>query len=351
VSSLDDAGGDVGLLGSVVPVGCGLLVAWSMLTSFERNNTTQVSWSTVHVSFDGSLAGPARAHPSLTQIYGKDPFNGTIELAANAGGVGALVNDETGCLFLPLDATGADRGPVSALPGVQCVSLAGAGASGFSYLTGNMSPTSLVTLDATGAVTANRALGDPVPREVWGRLSRSDGSFLLETSYSDSVGINFTSWLQPFDSVGDALSPPVTTDAETAPLLATTTASGALAAWEWSGSAAFQAIDANGAPAGPIVREPVPVAQAPFIETIAPMSSGDVLLVIIGDEQTGGTWPVYVQQRAPDGTARGPLSTLPPFSSSLDPSGLVAVAAPDGAHALLLYTDLGVRALPLVCAD
>ena len=91
-------------MGAVIAVGCGVLVSWTTSTDVDETSA-DATWTTRAVAFDGTPTGPATPHPSLTVA---SVSGGSIELAANADGVGALVDDPINCRFLPLDVTGAD---------------------------------------------------------------------------------------------------------------------------------------------------------------------------------------------------------------------------------------------------
>jgi hypothetical protein len=340
------------LLPAAVRVGCGVLLAWTRET-WMAAGTVDLARYTLAATFDGT-AGDPTPHPSFG-VAAADRL-GSVLLAAGPSDVGALGPDlSTACRFLPMDAAGQDRGPVQMVPDPQgwgCRSLA-SGPRGFSYLFmqgQNRTPTTLVTLDANGAVVASQALGDPPGRALLGRLARTDGTFLLDTT----PGVVSTmTWLQQFDAQGNALSSPVTL-AASGPVFLAETQQGALASWQQVGEVDFQSVDRTGAPTGPVQTLTQSRTQVPFGEVLAPLPNGDVLVALVAADIESVTSPsltVFVQERAPDGTARGALS---PFADPADPStpnNVLVVPSPDGARALLAYVDHGIHTLPIACAD
>jgi hypothetical protein len=309
----------------------------------------QLDWYTLLATFDGAAAGPTRRHPSLSEVSSASV---TFELAAGAGGAAALAVDQNGCRFLPLDETGADRGPPATLGEFDCVSLAGT-ATSFSllYAQAATTPTTLLTVDGNGAPLSSRALGDAPMRVLWGRLVRTDGTFLLNTFAEDSATTIYTDWLQGFDSQGNALSSSVATAANIAPVLLAETQLGALAAWSFA-DVAFEPVDGTGAPLGP--PQSTHVSQSMYGEALASMANGDVLATLLVLDSPSNVWTILVQERAPDGTARGGFSSFSGPPDSFQPDTVKVLVAPDGEHALLVYTDEatpGIHTLPIACAD
>ncbi len=90
-----------------------------------------------------------------------------------------------------------------------CEAFAG-GPQGFSYLYlqgANATPTTLVTLDASGAVLSPQSLGDPPGRMLLDRVTRAEGTFLLATASNTPTPVaDTTTWLQEFDAQGQAPS-------------------------------------------------------------------------------------------------------------------------------------------------
>jgi hypothetical protein len=337
------------LLPAAVRIGCGALFAWTRETWLAADRVDLARY-TLAVTFDG-MAGDPVPHPSFALAAAE--HLGSVQLAAGASDVGALGPDlSTACRFLPMDATGQDRGPVQMVPdpnGWGCRGLA-SGPQGFSYLFlqgQNATPTTLVTLDATGAVLASRSLGDPPERAVLGRLARTDGTFLLDTTPGV---VSPMTWLQQFDAQGNALSSPATL-AASGPVFLAETQQGALASWERAGEVDFQPVDRTGAPTGPVQ---VQTLEVPFGEVLAPLLNGDVLVALVAENiqsVMSQSLTFFVQERAPDGTARGPLSPFPDPADPSTPDNILFVPSPDGARGLLAYVDHGIHTLPIVCAD
>ncbi len=338
-------------LGSVIPVGCGIMLAWSTYTYVDPQ-TSELSWTTRAVAFDGTTTGPERVHTSLGV---ESEASGSIQIAASATGIGALVVDEFNCRFLGLDLTGADVGSPVTQSASSCFGLASVGAGGFSYLVADgpqgSTPTSLVTIDASGAPIATRPLGDPPANALWGRLVFGDGSFLLNAFREDPMTEVYTGVLQHFDAQGDALSTSVAQPIDAAPVMLAVTPSGALASWWTSDSAAaFVPLAPSGAPAGATTQ--APFYDAPYGEALASTPSGDVVVTLLEDAiEMDDTWTIYVQERASDGTPRGPLVPLPSPIGGFDPGDVTPIVAPDGVHALVVYVNGGIHTVPLVCAE
>jgi hypothetical protein len=341
-------------LGSIIPVGCGVLLSWTT-SMYVDPQTSTLTFTTRGVAFDGTTTGPETTHSSLTVM---SQSSGSIELASGATGVGALVMDEFNCRFLGLDVTGADTGgPVTqASPG--CGGLASLGAAGFSYLVADgaegSTPTTLVTIDGHGGPISSRPLGDAPDNALWGRLVFGDGSFLLNAFREAPPNDVYTGVLQHFDAAGNSLSPPAEQPPNAAPVMLAVTPSGALASWWPSDSdAAFVPLDPSGAEAGSVTT--VPIVDAPYGEALASTPSGDVMVTLLEDAvEMNDTWTIYVQERAPDGTPRGALVALPSPSDAtggFDPGDVTPIVAADGVHALLVYVNGGVFTRPLRCAD
>jgi hypothetical protein len=331
----------------VVQVGCEVLIGWVSENAGAMNN--QLDWYTLLATFDGAAAGPARQHPALSDMT---IASANIELAAGAGGAAALAVDQNGCRFLPLDETGADRGPPVMLGQFGCVSLAGTAAS-FSllYAQGATTPTTLLTVDGSGATLSSRPLADPPMRALWGRLVRSDGTFLLNTFAEDATSVTYTDWLEGFDSQGNALSSSIATVANIAPVLLAETQRGALASWSFA-DLEFQPVDGTGTALGPT--QSTHVSQSIYGETLAPMANGDVLATVLVLDSPSNVWTILVQERAPDGTSRGGFSAFSGPPDGFQPDTVQVIVAPDGEHALLVYNDEttpGIHTLPIACAD
>jgi hypothetical protein len=339
------------MLGSVIPVGCGVMLAWSTYTYIDPQ-TSELSWTTRTVAFDGTTTGPENVHSSLTVM---SEASGSIEIAASTTGIGAVVVDEYNCRFLGLDFTGADVGGPVTQPGSGCSGLTSPGAGMFSYLVADgpqgSTPTTLVTLDASGGPVSSRPLGDAPANALWGRLVFADGSFLLNAFREDPMTVVYTGVLQHFDAAGTPLSPPVAQPPNSAPVMMAVTPPGALASWWTSTSSAdFVPLDPSGQQAGSITS--VPFVDAPYGEALASTPSGDVLVTLLEDAiEMNDTWTIYVQERASDGTPRGALVALPSPTGGFDPGDVTPIVASDGVHALVLYVNGGVHTLPLVCAD
>jgi hypothetical protein len=342
------------LLPAAVRVGCSVLLAWTRETWLGAG-MVDLSRYTLAATFDGT-AGDPMPHPSFA-VAGAPRLGGVL-LAAGPSDVAALGPDlPTACRFLPMDAAGRDRGPVQSVPdpeGWGCRSLA-SGPQGFSYLImqgQNRTPTTLVTLDATGMVVASQPLGDPPARALLGRLARTDGTFLLDTT----PGVVSTmTWLQEFDAQGNALSSPATL-AASGPVFLAETQQGALASWEQVGEVDFQPVDRTGAATGAVQIQALPQnpTEVPFGEVLAPLANGDVLVALVAagiQSVSSQSLTVFVQERAPDGTARGSLSPFPDPADPSTPDNILVVPSPDGARALLAYVDHGIHTLPIACAD
>jgi hypothetical protein len=340
-----------GTLGSVIPVGCGVMLAWSTYTYVDPQ-TSELTWTTRAVAFDGTTTGPETVHTSLGV---ESQASGSIQIAASSTGIGALVVDEFNCRFLALDLAGADVGSPVTQSASSCFGLASAGSGAFSYLVADgpqgSTPTSLVTIDGSGAPIATRPLGDSPANALWGRLVFGDGSFLLNAFREDPMTEVYTGVLQHFDAQGNALSTPVAQPINAAPVMLAVTPSGALASWWTSDSAAaFVPIAPSGAQAGAVAL--VPFYDAPYGEALASTPSGDVVVTLLEDAiEMNDTWTIYVQERASDGTLRGPLVPLPSPIGGSDPGDVTPIVAADGVHALVIYVNGGIHTVPLVCAD
>ncbi len=124
--------------------------------------------------------------------------------------------------------------------------------------------------------------------------------------------------------------------------------------WPGVGGAFFEPVDPTGAPAGPVQSQPL---NAPvFVRELDPLPNGDVLAVMLapdlastGPGYVGST--VYLQERAPDGSARGPASPFSIRQANAEQAAIVAVPSPDGSRVLLVYADDGIHTLPIACAD
>jgi hypothetical protein len=339
-------------IGSVIAVGCGVLVGWTT-SSYLGPESSQLTWTTRAVAFDGTTTGAETLHSSLTVM---SEASGSIELARGPAGIGALVDDELNCRFLPLDFTGADIGaPVTQAPSGGCIGLAATGSGAFSYLVADgaegSTPTTLVSIDAGGDPASTRPLGDAPAYALWGRLVFADGSFLLIAFREDPTTEVYTGVLQHFDPQGNSLSPSVAQPANSAPVMLATTPSGALASW-WTtdSAAAFVPLDPTGTEAGPVTT--LPFYDAPYGEWLASTPSGDVLVTLLEDAvEMNDTWTIYVAELRPDGTPRGSLVALPSPTGGFDPADVTPIVAADGVHAVVVYSNGGIHTLPLQCAE
>jgi hypothetical protein len=338
------------MIGSVIAVGCGAIVAWST-SIYVDPQSSQLTWTTRTVAFDGTTTGPETLHSSLTVM---SDASGSIELASSSTGLGAIVDDEFNCRFLPLDLTGAETGAPAIQAGSGCVGLASVGSGEFTYLMADApegtTPTTLVTVDGHGGPVATRPLGDPASYALWGRLVFGDGSFLLNDFREDPTTDIYSGLLQHFDAQGNALAASVPQPPNAAPLLLALTPPGALASWWASDSDAdFVPLDPTGAEAGSVTM--VPFVDAPYGEWVASTPSGGVLVVLLEDDQTSDVWTIYAQERGPDGTPRGPLVALASPIGGFDPAEVTPIVAADGVHALLVYSSGGIHTLPLQCVE
>ncbi len=338
-------------LGSAIPLGCGIMLAWTSYTYIDPS-TSELSWTTRSVAFDGTTTGPENVHSSLTVM---SQASGSIEIAASPTGIGAIATDEYNCRFLALDFAGNDVGAPVTQPGSGCGGLTSPGAGTFTYLVADgpqgSTPTLLVTIDGSGEPVSSRPLGDAPANALWGRLVFADGSFLLNAFREDPMTDVYTGVLQHFDATGTALSPPASQPMNSAPVMLAVTPSGALASWwTFDSSADFLPLDPSGAGAGSV--SSVAFVNAPYGESLASAPSGDVLVALLENAvEMDDAWTIYVQERASDGTPRGPLVALPSPTGGFDPEDVTPIVAPDGVHALVLYVNGGVHTLPLVCAD
>lgn len=338
-------------LGSVIPLGCGVMLAWSTYTYVDPQ-TSELGFVTRTVAFDGTATGAEIVHTSLGVT---SQASGTIAVAASATGVGALAVDEYDCRFLALDPTGADVGSPVTQTGSSCLGLASVGDGVFSYLVADgpqgSTPTSLVDVDGAGKLISSQPLGDAPGDALWGRLLFADGTFLLNAFREDPTTEVYTGVLQHFDAEAAPLSPPVAQPPNSAPVMLAVNRLGALASW-WTedSSAAFVPLDPTGRESGSV--STVAFQAAPYGEALASTPSGDVLVTLLEDAvEMNDTWTIFVQERAGDGTARGPLVALPSPTGGFDPGDVTPIVAPDGLHALVVYINGGVHTVPLVCAD
>jgi hypothetical protein len=353
---------DTDSLRAAVRTGCGALVGWTR-TNYASAEAWALSRYTLAASFDGTAADPM-PHPSLA-VPGA-AGNGQILLAPAGGAVAALVSDVAppACNFVLLDASGRERTPVRTLPdpaGMWGCEAFASGPQGFSYLAvqgANATPTTLVTFDASGAVLSSQSLGDSPGRMLLGRFARADGTFLLVTASNLPTPVApYTTWLQEFDAQGRALSSPFATTA-TNVVAAGDTPQGALVAWPgpWpgTGGAFFAPIDPTGASAGPAQFQPLDLPV--LVRELDPLPNGDVLVVMLAPDiaSTGPGYVgqiVYLQERAPDGTARGPVSSFSIRQANEEQAEITAVPSPDGSRVLLVYADRGIHTLPIACAE
>jgi hypothetical protein len=340
-------------IGSVVHVGCNVFVAWTSYASVPGTiDEETVSWGTEVVAFDGTPLAPPALYPSLDVT---STSSAAITATVNGDHAGAVVTYAENSRFVPLDTTGALVGDAVTLTTSWVADLEPLAGGGFSYVVADgvegATPTTLVTLDATGAMVATQPLGDPSDRVLWGRTLLEDGSFLLDTFGGPSTSTTDV-WLQHFDAAGNALSGAVLTAADIAPALVALTPRGAVASWSYGATATVVATDESGTETA--AAETIPVPNALYGQSISPTPSGDVLITLLElteDASFNEIWTVHVQERTEEGAPRGPLAALPSTKNGASPNHLAPIVAPDGVHALFVSDGDGIVALPLVCAD
>jgi hypothetical protein len=278
---------------------------------------------------------------------------GPASLASGPGGGALVVGTDTDCLFVPIELDGSERGPtLSSAAGGVCGALAGT-ERGYSYLATRPSAMGLVELrgvDSLGAPTSTATLFTPSLRTVWSRLVFDDGSFLAYSFSEDFITMLYESWLQRFDASGVPLSPEVVLGENAVPVALSPTPTGALAVWTTAASGGvpmrIRPIDRAGNPTGET--RDVPATGALYGFGIAPTPDGDALLAWTEDHwREAPEWKLRTLAVAPDGTPRGEPTTVLTDLNTGTPQLLVA---PDGAHALALFSDdRGLHAQPLSC--
>ncbi len=335
---------------------CGVMVAWYADEMSGSGGcpcpdcppATTLTYATRVVGWDAQPVFSAQAHPALSV---QSMASGTMELAENAGTFAAIVDDTSGCRFVPLDDHGADRGRPIALGTLDCRAFAAAN-DGFSFLNVSMSdltPANLQLLGPDGSFRPLVPLSMTPGRAVWGRLVFDDGSFLTNTFLEDPTTAIYTSWVQHFDVAGNPLAPESVLGTNAAPLWLAASQNGAIAAWATNqpGGQPLEAqpIDRNGNPNGLI--QGVATSGAPnYGLGIGPAPDGDVVM--------------WWLELAPRDDFRFWVQALDPFAMPRGPATLIAetvqsefrvLVEPTGARALVLYQDEGgIEALPLGCA-
>lgn len=316
-----------------------MLAAWYTLTT---SGTPTLSWSTRTIAFDGAPRGEIKAHAALTTSTNA---SGAMSLATNGVNVGALVADTTGCRFVAFDANGAEVGAVVSAGGTECTSLAAEG-DGFSYLSMSSqggTPVALRRVDARGTPRTTTTLTVPAGSAVWERFVFDDGSFLLNTFREDPMTTVYTDWLQHFDARGASLAAEHTVGGvNTAPVWIAATATGVLAGWEWS-DVNLVPLSRDGVAMG--APRSIAVGGSLYGMTLASVPNGDAILLWLELANPSG-FKLFARAIAPDGTPRAPATLV---RASSDQSRVYALVDPQGDRALLVFSDGGVRTLPLEC--
>lgn len=335
-------------LTSIVPSGCGLVVAWYRLSGSPFPDT--LSFETREIDWSGAPSGDVHAHPALTVT---STGSGNMELAERGGALAAIVSTSPGgCRFVPLDASGADRGaPVTvSVPFCTALQLTDEGYSLLASAADGRTPGVLVRMDPAGAAIAMTTLDVPPGRVQWSRARRDDGSFILYTFSEDPITIVYSGWLQQFDARGVALAPEVELGVNAVPVQLAPTPGGAVAAWETATSGGLplqtRAIHADARPAGPIRDLPARGAQYGLVLTSTP--DGGALAMWLEDHfDEPPDWRLLVQALGPDAAPRGEPSRV---LEGVNASGMRVLVEGSGERALVVYDDGGPRALPLRCA-
>lgn len=333
--------GDAIELGSAAPNGCGVVVAWS-----ERTTTapSKVTYATRAIGFDGAPLGGVNALSALALQTNASGSIGVVANGTRSPYGAALVSDEAGCRFLPLDTNGASAGSAVPFGKDGCFGLAVDG-PGYSFLVPSPqfeTPVTLERVDALGAARGTAKLGVPAGRAAWDRFTFDDGSFVLSTFREDPTTAVYTDWLQHFGADGAARASEVAIAANTAPVLVSASATGMIAGWTWS-SIELAPYDRDGHPTAPL--QSLPFGGAPYEMTIAPVPNGDVLLVTMELAQPSG-FDLLARAIAPNGVPRGSSAVV------AHPKGtgrVVAVVDPNAERAVLVWADSGLRALSLEC--
>ena len=236
-----------GTLGSVIPVGCGVMLSWTTY-AYVNPQTSQLTWTTRTVAFDGTTTGPENLHTALSVM---SEASGAITLAASAIGVGAMVADEDGCRFLPLLLYRRRHRPARHAGGLELSASprAARAPSRISLPTGREGDAHVARRDRRQRQIRfdDTARGPTGVHALWGRLVYGDGSFLLNAFREDPTTAIYSGVLQHFDPQGNALSAAVAQPANAAPLMLAVAPGGALGSW-WTeiSAAAFVALNPSG---------------------------------------------------------------------------------------------------------
>jgi hypothetical protein len=335
VSTADDPSSMFALT-PVIPAAGGALVGWTEIDS-------SVAFHVRSMNFDGSAGGPDQEYlPAPTP-------GGLFSLAGNGCGFAGIVFDMSDeCSFIPLDADGTSAGPVVTVPsGGACMNL-GPLPNGFSFVSFGQT-NSLVSLSQDGAMTASA----PLPATPMGYQERA---FLNDDSFFFFwVGPSGEGELQGFSASGNALAPvqTLTPHAEAEPV-AVQTPDGVLAVFSGDapngpGQTLFlRPLSVDGVPSAPAT--PIASMTDGLLETYAVASApnGDALVTWFVSMSSGVQ--LGTQAFAPDGTPRGPATSVPMPAEYTDMRVLVS---PGGDRALLIltasYQGGTVEALPLTC--
>lgn len=334
--------------GSAIATDCGVLAAWSVTTRTPtvmsvRHETRTADWS-------GAVVDAILAHPTFV-LDGSSPT--TPLLARGPGGAAGLVANGTDCLFVPLALDGHERGePVRVATAELCGALAGT-PGGYSFITAVGAPTSrfaLSSVDAVGTTSTAVDLVGPSGRALWTRTVFDDGSFLAYSFTEDFVTTRYSGWLQHFGADGVELAVEVELDENAVPVLTTSTARGALAAWSTAASGGLplrvRPIDRDGRPTGEA--RDVPAEGALYGFALASTPDGDAVLSWTESHWRGmPEWRLRVLALGPDGAPRGAPTTV---LTDLNTGAGQLLVEPSGGRALFFFgDDTGVRAQPLVC--
>lgn len=221
-------------LADVLAMDCEVLVSWNVGTSVP--GALEVETFTRVLSFDGTTRAASEAHPTLT--HGAPSWSG-LQLAERGGWVSGLAEIDGRCVVLPMDRSGAERGPSVevARAGSSCRGLeAQDGAFSFVRSAIDGGPgVELVTLDREGRELARRELVVS-GRTWWARTAFDDGSFLSYSFSQDSVTGEYFGYLQRFDGRGAPLGEEVLLADNGVPVHVAQTDGGALAAWTTAAS-------------------------------------------------------------------------------------------------------------------
>jgi hypothetical protein len=334
-------------LQSTVATECGVLVSWTTLSGMPI--PMNLAFETRAIDWSGSPTAPVIEHPSLSVVTNA---SGSIELAVNRSQVGALVVTEpTGCRFLLLDAAGNETGAPLALHATSCIALAAQNTE-FTFLAPSTNATTSTWLDwidpSVGA-GAQAILPIPAPRAVWSRTVFADQSFLVYSFREDPMTGMYSGWAQHFDAAGGLPAPEVVIDANAAPVLFAETRNGAVTAWETATPgglpARSRAIDHDGQPRGEVID--LPATGALYgVEIASTPDGGAVISWLEMHYNEMPEWRFQIQQVDADAHPRA-APTL--AMTGIDIGAPRILVDPSGERAVLIFEDVGVRALPLRC--